>query len=243
MAALKPTPPKVTQHGGHAVALSTNVADVFGKKHPDVTRLIDRKANRLEQLGRNPLRYFTQRNYIANDGKEHRQFEMTRLGFDYLVLSFTGARADEYKLQYIDQFHRYANAFRQMEANKQNLEWQQARLDGKFAQKNYCDQGKTFLEYAAEQRGDDRYAKHFYSNLAKAKQKALFSFPAAVKPCRDLVSADQLVRLKMADVVADKALLKGMAAHHGHKVIYQEAVAALGQFADLTGGVDPVVIS
>jgi len=101
----------------------------------------------------------------------------------------------------------------------------------------------VFLEYAADQRGDSGYAKHFYSNLARAKLKALFAFPLEVKPARDLVSPKQLRRLEEADRVADVALDKGMESDKPHKDIFKLAVKSIDTFADLTGGVEPVTIS
>jgi len=232
----------VKQHGNYGVALSTNVAAVFHKRHDNVLQNIDKHIADLTEDGENPALYFQGRNYIGDDGKEHRSFEMTRLGFDWLVLSFNGKKARAYKLRFIKLFHAYEQVALKMQANKSNLEWQEVRTLGKKTHSHYTEQGKAFLEYAAIQRGNDDYAKHFYSNLAKAKLKAFFAFPLDVKPARDLLSPAQLQRVEMADRVADTALKHGMDDGLSHKKIYTKAVKAIQTVSELTGGVESVVI-
>jgi len=234
--------PAVEQHGNHGLALSTNVAAVFHKSHRNVTARIDKHISDLERDGQNPVLYFKHRNYIGKDGKEHRQFEMTRLGFDLLVLSFNGKKAFSYKVRYINLFHAYEQAALKVQNNQANLEWQQARQSGKSLHLHYTAQGKAFLEYAAIQRGDNGYAKHFYSNLAKAKLKAFFAFPLDIKPARDLLSPTQLQRLEIADRVADTALKHGMNEDLPHKKVYTKAVKAIQIVGDLSGGIEPVEV-
>jgi Rha family phage regulatory protein len=239
----KDVQPMVHQCGKQGIAQSENVAAVFGKRPYDVFCMIGKKIDRLMNLGRNPERYFSLRNYIGKDGKEHYSYEMTRKGFDYLVLSFTGEKADKYKLAYIDLFHAYEQAALKEQANLLNDEWQATRSIGKQTHHEYTDQCRLFLEYAAEQRGNDGYAKHFYTNLAAAKLKALFAFSLQVKPARNLLSLKQLRRLENIDHVADVTLAAGMDAGLKHKDIYKAAVKALKAAARLSGGVEPVALS
>jgi len=236
------TQPAVEQHGNYGVALSTNVAEVFHKNHKNVLRRIDQHIADLIENKVNPRLYFEPRNYIGKDGKEHRLFEMTRMGFDLLVFSFNGQKAFMYKVKYINLFYAYEQVALKMQANKANLEWQETRALGKQIHKHYTEQGKAFLEHAAIQRGNDGYAKHFYTNLARAKLKAFFVFPLDVKPARDLLSPAQLTRLEMADRVADTALKHGMDEGLNYKKIYAKAVKAIQTVSELTGGVEPVVI-
>jgi len=239
---MKSPSPTVIQHGNHGVALSTNVAEVFHKNHRNVTARIDKHIFDLDKNGTNPTLYFKRRNYLGSDGKEHRSFEMTRKGFDLLVLSFNGKKAFSYKVRYIDLFYAYEQAAIKIQANKANFEWLEARSIGKEAHRDYTEQGKLFLEYAEDQRGDDDYAKHFYSNLARAKLKALFAFPLDVKAARDLVSPKQLRRLEEADHIADLSLAKGMELGRPYKEIFKMAVKSINTFAELTGGVEPVSV-
>jgi len=234
--------PTVKQRGNHGLALSTNVAAVFNRRHDNVLQNIDMHIAELTADGENSALYFKESDYIDSRGKMHRLFEITRIGFDYLVFSFTGKKARSYKLKYINLFHAYEQVALKMQANKANLEWQEVRKLGKQIHKHYTEQGKAFLEYAAIQRGNDGYAKHFYSNLAKAKLKAFFTFPLDIKPARDLLSPVQLQRLEMADRVADTALKHGMNEGLTHKKIYDKAKKAIKKVADLSGGVEPVEV-
>jgi len=227
--------PVIKQQGNHGIALSTNVAAVFHKQHYNVLRNIDNYIAELTADGENSALYFEGWNYVGEDGKEHREFKLTRIGFDYLVLGFTGKKARAYKMKYINLFHAYEQGALKIQTNKANIEWQLTRALGKKTHKNYTDQGKVFLEYAAIQRGNDGYRKYFYINLATAKLKAFFVFPVNVKPERDLLSPIQLQRLGVADRVADTALQRGMTEGLSYKKIYNKAVKAIQVVGELSG--------
>lgn len=85
---------------------SRTVADVFEKQHKDVLRTID---NMLEQkpelIGRN----FTPNEADVQGGfgvRQIRCFEMDRDGFTLVAMGFTGEKALDWKLAYIDAFNR-----------------------------------------------------------------------------------------------------------------------------------------
>jgi len=232
--------PTVKQRGNQGIALSTNVAAVFHKRHDNVLQNIDKHIAELTADGENSLLYFQESDYVDLREKVQRQIRMTRIGFDYLVLGFNGKEARAYKIKYINLFHAYEQAALKIQTNKANIEWQEVRALGKQAHLHYTEQGKAFLEYAAMQRGNDGYAKHFYSNLAKAKLKAFFAFPLDIKPARDLLSPTQLQRLEIADRVADTALKHGMNEDLPHKKVYTKAVKAIQIVGDLSGGIEEV---
>jgi Rha family phage regulatory protein len=97
----------VTIIGGVAKTTSLIVAEKFGKQHRDVLRAI----RNLECSPEFSLRNFAQCqriNELAN-GKPEPFFEMTRDGFTFLAMGFTGKEAAKWKEAYID-------AFNQMEA-------------------------------------------------------------------------------------------------------------------------------
>jgi len=234
--------PAVIQRGKQGVTQSENIAAVFHKPHKNVMRLIETKTSRLIKLDRNPRLYFEPSNYIGKDGKEHVSFELTRKGFDFLVLSFTGEKADSFKLTYIDKFHAFEQAALLEQAHLLNDEWREVRAIGKTIHHGYTEQCKVFMEYAEVQRGNGEYAKFFYSNLATAKLKVLFTFPVKIKLVRNLLNADQLRKLEALDDVADVALAVGMVAELPYKEIYKLTVQAIKTDALLHGGVKPVVL-
>ncbi len=90
---------------------SLTVADRFGKRHCDVLRSI-KLLKCSKEFG---LRNFALTSYINEQGKEQPYYDMTRDGWMFLVMGFTGAKAAEWKEKFIA-------AFNQMEATiKQNL--------------------------------------------------------------------------------------------------------------------------
>lgn len=77
------------------------VADRFGKRHCDVLRSI-KTLKCSKEFG---LRNFTSSVYINEQGKEQPYYDMTRDGWMFLVMGFTGAKAAEWKEEFIAAFN------------------------------------------------------------------------------------------------------------------------------------------
>lgn len=69
-------------------ANSLNVAEVFGKNHFDVLDKIDKLECSQEFRDRN----FAVSSYVTSQNREQKMYEMTRDGFSFLVMGFTGGR-------------------------------------------------------------------------------------------------------------------------------------------------------
>lgn len=88
-----------------AVTTSLQVAEVFGKNHRDVLEAIQNKISSAE----NSAQYdsmFAQGEYKDKSGKRNKMYYMNRDGFTFIAFGFTGKKADEFKLKYIDAFNR-----------------------------------------------------------------------------------------------------------------------------------------
>lgn len=87
---------------GKILASSREVAEKFGKRHPDVNRAIE---NLIVQncTVRN---MFIKTLYTSSRGRAESEYLMDRDGFSLLVMGFTGAKALEWKLKYIDAFNK-----------------------------------------------------------------------------------------------------------------------------------------
>ena len=87
--------------------LSTNIAEVFGKEHKHVLRDIE---NILLSLPKERRCNFneTQVERVNNIGATIRSkaFRLTRDGFTFLVMGYTGEKAARFKWAYIDEFNR-----------------------------------------------------------------------------------------------------------------------------------------
>lgn len=87
---------------GNPVTDSRRVAQAFGKTHKAVLRALDNLHCDAEfgRLNFAPIAYRDRRN------REQRAVVMTRAGFAFLVLGFTGQKAAEFKQGYVAQFDR-----------------------------------------------------------------------------------------------------------------------------------------
>ncbi|WP_279050207.1 Rha family transcriptional regulator [Cedecea davisae] len=104
--------PEITVHDNRAVTTSIAVANFFGKQYRDVTK-------KIRSLECSPA--FTTANFCAVvinaqagfDEREIEAFEMTRNGFIFLVMGFTGKKAAAFKEAYIAEFDRMENELRE----------------------------------------------------------------------------------------------------------------------------------
>lgn len=86
---------------GQVFATSLDVAKVFDKNHRDI----------LAKIAELPQDDFTERNfplseYKDNSGKTNKMHNLTRDGFSMLVMGFTGTKAYQWKIQFIDAFNK-----------------------------------------------------------------------------------------------------------------------------------------
>lgn len=81
---------------------SQTVADRFGKRHCDVLRSIKMLKCSKEFTERN----FAFSEYLDNTGRKLPCYDMTRDGWMFLVMGFTGERAAEWKEKFISAFNR-----------------------------------------------------------------------------------------------------------------------------------------
>ena len=102
----------VKEYEGQPVVSSREVANNFEKEHSKVLRTIK------EKIEVNPIlaspKYFIESTYLDKSNRQSKEYLLTRDGFSFLVMGFTGAKADMWKLKYIE-------AFNKMEEKLKNL--------------------------------------------------------------------------------------------------------------------------
>lgn len=86
---------------GHITTTSTQVAEHFGRQHKSVLRAI----GRLECSPEFGRRNFAPSSYINDQGKEQPAYRLTRDGFTFLCMGFTGKDAAAWKEKYIAAFN------------------------------------------------------------------------------------------------------------------------------------------
>ncbi len=88
---------------GGNVTTSLIVAEVFGKNHKDVLRDIERLSCSEDFRVRN----FAHTPYThPQNGQVYHYYEMTKDGFSFLVMGYTGAKAGEFKERFINEFNK-----------------------------------------------------------------------------------------------------------------------------------------
>lgn len=186
--------PFITERDGIPVTTSRAVAEQFGKSHAHVIRDIENLLTQLSQSnfgsansadqeleGSNqpnfrPInaefaeRNFTLIDYTDTQGKPRPEYLLTRDGFTLLAMGFTGTKALQFKVAYINAFNRMemllrgglsSNALLSIENRLQALEKTAgegkpdaiAKLSARFikALQNAVDSGKYTLEYKYKQ--------------------------------------------------------------------------------------------
>lgn len=94
---------------GVIFASSRSVSNDFDKRHDNVVAKIGNKIKEWENdtdLKNKVSEYFIESSYNDASGKLNKEYLLTRDGFSYLVMGFTGARADKWKIKYIDAFNK-----------------------------------------------------------------------------------------------------------------------------------------
>lgn len=95
-----------------AVTTSLQVAEAFDKYHKDVLEAIDSKI----QSAENSAHYqtmFAEGEYKDSRGRTQRMYYMNRDGFAFIAFGFTGRKADDFKLKYIDAFNKMEEHIKQ----------------------------------------------------------------------------------------------------------------------------------
>lgn len=91
----------VMANNGKPVTTSLKVAEAFGKNHKDVLRAIQRIECSKDFIERN----FAPSEYTDPRGRKLPMFNMTKDGFVFLVMGFTGRQAAKFKEAYIEAFN------------------------------------------------------------------------------------------------------------------------------------------
>ena len=103
----------VKEYKGQIVVSSREVANNFEKQHKHVLESIENiKAENSAET-----KMFIESSYKAGTGKNYKEYLLTKDGFSLLVMGFTGQKALEWKLKYIDAFNKMEQYIKQQTQN------------------------------------------------------------------------------------------------------------------------------
>lgn len=100
----------VFNQNGAALTNSLLVAEKFGKRHDHVLRDIKNLIDSTQNWGQ----LFVSTTYTDNSGKSNPMYIINRDGFTLLAMGFTGKKALEFKLQYIEAFNKMESELKQI---------------------------------------------------------------------------------------------------------------------------------
>lgn len=136
----------INNDNGTLTVSSLQVAEDFEKQHKHILNAISKLESEI-QPAENSARYFLSSSYVDAKGENRKCYNLTRDGFSLLVMGFTGKKALEWKLKYIEAFNlmeqkireRYSDISPQlqflidMERKQKQLEKKQEELESKIA--------------------------------------------------------------------------------------------------------------
>ena len=111
----------VTAVNGQAVTTSLRVAEYFGKAHKDVLKAIRALECSNDFQGRNFSPSFYTRDLPNGGTKKDPVYYMTRDGFTFLAMGFTGKVAAQFKENYINAFNQMEDILRSGQENRYAL--------------------------------------------------------------------------------------------------------------------------
>ena len=102
----------VIMYDQQAVTTSLVLAEVFNKQHKNVIQAIEAKISTAENSALLKT-MFVEDSYTASNGKQNKMYYLNRDGFTFIAMGFTGKKADEFKLKYIEAFNKMEQIVRQ----------------------------------------------------------------------------------------------------------------------------------
>ncbi|NME24149.1 Rha family transcriptional regulator [Lactobacillus salivarius] len=101
----------VIMHDRQAVTTSLILAEAFEKQHKNVIQAIEAKIEPAENSA-GYKRMFYEGIYTDKKGEQRKMYYLNRDGFTFIAMGFTGRKADEFKLKYIEAFNKMENQIR-----------------------------------------------------------------------------------------------------------------------------------
>jgi Rha family phage regulatory protein len=216
----------VVIHEDKPMVSSQLVSEKFGKVHAKLVVDIEKLHCSKEFKVANFRTCF----FTNKMNREYKGYMMTKDGFAFLCMGFTGKKAAEWKEKYIKAFNAMES---QLLRKHDSIEWKQARLQSKDARKSVTDAISDFVKYAESQ--GSKSAGMYYGNITKMEYKALELIAKnekVSKGFRDTLDVIDLSFLAAAEQIAKAALVKGMEQQLHYKEIYQFAKAKVCAYAE-----------
>ena len=155
---------KITRNKDNEQLTTTSriVAEVFEKEHKNVIRDVEELIQK-DWLKIEPM--FTLASYKDSYGRSQKEYLLTRDGFSLLAMGFTGDRAIEFKMKFIQAFNAMEQELKRIYTERQ--QWVIEREKGKLVRHILTDTIKMKV-------AESPHKKFMYPNYTKLIYKLLF---------------------------------------------------------------------
>lgn len=189
-----------------AITTSLKVAEVFGKRHNNVLRAIEIAISTVRNFEQSE-KAFIKSSYVDATGKSNPMYYLNRDAFSFVVMSFTGEKAAEFKWKYIQAFNAMERKIIELMAERKSAEWLEVRSATKAGYRELADTIQTVLIPLARKQGSTAPDKVFFVNYAKSINKRI-----GIKPkSRDKISVGKLYEAEKMQSMANVSI-RGLAA-------------------------------
>lgn len=213
----------IFERRGQLYVDSREVAQMVGKSHKNLLRDIYQYIKTMQkttELKIEPSDFFTESTYKDSTGRKLPRFDCTKMGCEMIAHKLTGDKGILFTAVYIKQFHAMERALME----RQSLQWQQLRLEGKAIRRTLTDAIRDSGE-------DERMHGHAYATYtdlaykfatgktARQLRKERGALPKAT--ATDFLTADELAQYNTMEgritVLLDMGLqydqIKGLLLH------------------------------
>ena len=154
---------------GRLVTTSLKVAEVFGKVHAKVMRDIEK----LDCSNEFTIANFGKRTFKTEQGNEYPMYEITKDGFVFLVMGYTGKKAAEFKEAYIRKFNEMEAQLKSQQAKQltaaESLLQSVQLLVAHERQLSMLEQQQKNMQGAIHTLFDEVYGMKFQTDLMRQK--------------------------------------------------------------------------
>lgn len=105
----------IIQKDNIKVVSSLEVTENFNKRHDNVLAKIEKEIENFNHLKIKVVDYFIESTYKDNKGEERKEYLLTRDGFSYIAMGFTGKESSKWKVKYIDAFNKMEEIIKQQQ--------------------------------------------------------------------------------------------------------------------------------
>jgi Rha family phage regulatory protein len=181
----------VTEKNGKPIVSSRYVSSVFHKRHDHVLRDIENIKIDLPKIGEPNWSFNFQESAYKDRGKKYPEYIMTRDGFTLLAMGFTGKKALQFKIAYIERFNQMEDFIKNLfEAKADFPEFAEAIMLSREEPKNHHFSNELNM---INQIALGATAKQFReaNNLSKV---------SSIRPYLTLEQIDSIKKLQRVDI-------------------------------------------